>query len=86
MTQWVLALILLALRGATLWLLVPVGTMIWIFVIPWTTTSLPQFLGWLDHNMNYVLQKHLFGLAFSTSPIQWIPRSQIATVTHRIRL
>lgn len=81
------AVVVLSIRGALLWLLVPVGTLIWAFGFQWlgeNRSSLGAFLGWLDLNLAFVLIQGPFSSLFPTAPAKWIPASERSKVTHRI--
>ena len=54
------ALALLVIRGLLLWILIPVGLVLWLFIFGWSArVGLGTFLGWLDLNLTVALQRIL---------------------------
>lgn len=81
------ALLVLTVRGALLWLLVPIGTLVWMLTLQGVgkkRVSLGAFLGWLDNNLVFTLIRGPLSPLFPSAPVKWIPASQRFTVTHRI--
>ncbi len=80
-------LLLLAIRGALLWIVVPVAVVVWLGGAPWLLprrVTLGVFLGWVDLNLLAFLERGLMRPLFRTrSP--WSPVGEIAHTTHRIR-
>ena len=82
------AFLLLTVRGVLLWLIIPVGALVWLLTLQAARkkpVSLGAYLGWLDNNIVFVLVRGPFRLSFPDSPVTWIPASARFTVTHRIR-
>lgn len=80
--------LLLVIRGLLLWLLVPTGFLIWMVTLQWALrnrVSLGSFLGWLDNNLVYGLQRGPLRLFFRKPTVRWIPAKCRSEVTHRIR-
>ncbi len=78
----------LIIRGTLLWLLAPIGSLIWLVTFQWVgsgSVSLGCFLGWLDNNMAYVIQRGPLWWAFPKRPVGWIRARDKAAVTHRLR-
>lgn len=78
--------ILLMIRGFLLWLMVPLGALVWLVVSPAFIkkgVTLGRFLGWLDWNLVVGLQRALAGGFPEKNP--WIPPSAMKNVEHRIR-
>jgi hypothetical protein len=81
-------LVLLTVRGLLLWVLVPLGVLVWPFVVVLSRkrrVRLGQFLGWLDLNLTSALQRTVVR-PFFDAPIPWTPFDEVAGLTHRIRL
>ena len=81
------ALAFLTIRGILLWLIVPLGALIWVLTLQQlreTRVSLGAFLGWIDNNVAFVLVRGPFEPVFPTTRIAWIPTSKRSTVVHRI--
>ena len=80
-------LVVMTVRGALLWLLVPIGTFIWVLTLEGARrppVSLGAFLSWLDNNLAYGLVHRPMTPLFPTAPVKWIPASERSIVTHRI--
>lgn len=80
-------LAVLLLRDFLLWLVVPVAVAIWPFVGVRARrhgVTLAQYLGWVDVNLISFLQRTLFRPVIR-HPTPWVPRSEMALVTHRVR-
>jgi hypothetical protein len=76
-------------HGVLLWLVVPLGFVVWLVGWPyWHGKRLPlgQFLGWLDLNLGAFLRRSvLWPLFRSYSGLQnWIPLREARAVEHRI--
>lgn len=83
----VAAFVVLAIRGALLWLIIPIGTLFWIVTLQGlgkTPVSLGAFLGWLDNNLAFRLVRGPLSPLFPTAPVKWVPARERAKVTHRI--
>ncbi len=80
------ALVLLLSRGLLLWLVVPLGSIVWALVISWRgKVSLGQFLGWLDLNLVAALQRSLLRLLLQRPTVEFQPLRNMAGTTHRMR-
>ena len=79
------ALVLLTIRGFLLWLVIPVGFVVWLFYFWWArSASLGQCLGWFDLNLVAFLQRVM--KRFIPYPtVQTVPNQKMSTVTHRFR-
>lgn len=81
-------LLFLTIHGILLWLVVPVGFLLWTLTLQGLgkrRTSLPVFLGWLDHNVLVALIRGPLRYFFVERPMDWIPPRDRAATTHRIR-
>lgn len=79
---------LLTVRGLLLWLIVPLGLVLWPFVATRLRTrgvGLGQFLGWLDLNLIAAIQRSLARGLFE-KPVPWIPLAAAPGVSHRIHM
>jgi hypothetical protein len=79
-------LVLLTVRGLLLWVIVPLGLLLWPFVaarLRKRGVGLGQFLGWVDLNLISAIQRSLARSLFDT-PIPWLPLSAASDVSHRI--
>lgn len=79
--------LLLVVRGVLLWLMVPIGSLIWMVTFQWTGTnrvSLGSFLGWVDNNLVYVLQRGPLRPFFPKPTVRWIRTRGRSEVTHRV--
>jgi hypothetical protein len=77
---------LLLIRGLLLWLVVPLGLVLWLLLWPLLRARrvrLGQFLGWMDLNLVALLQHSLLRPLF-VSRAPWIPASGLPSVSHRI--
>lgn len=79
-------LLLLFARGMLLWLVVPLGSVVWLLVISWRgKVTLGAFLGWLDLNLVAALQRSLLLLLFQRPTIEFQPWRKVRT-DHRMRM
>ena len=81
------AFVVLTIRGFLLWLLVPIGTLVWLVALEGVGArrlSLFAFLGWLDNNLAFILVQGPLSPLFPTAPVKWIPASERFSVMHRI--
>jgi hypothetical protein len=78
-------ILLVLIRGLLLWVLIPVGSVAWALTVPWSRASLTAFLGWLDNNQIFLLQRTILRPAFPSPSVQWIRFKDAADATHRIR-
>jgi len=78
--------VLLLVRGLLLWLVVPVAACVWLILAVHLRrrVGLGQFIGWVDLNLIACLERGALRLFFPT-PAKWIPWSELAHVTHRLR-
>ena len=77
----------LAIRGFLLWLVVPLGALVWLFSAQWLRTpqvTLGAYLGWIDNNLAFLLVRGPFSVSFPNSPVRWVPSKDRAAVKHRI--
>lgn len=77
-------LLLLVIRGALLWFLVPVGFAAWLLTVLWTRRPPGQFLGWLDWNFVVLLQRTVLRPFFPIPTVNWVSARGMSTVEHRI--
>lgn len=80
-------LVLLFIRGVLLWLLVPLGFVVWVLGAVWLIgrgATLGKFLGWLDSNFIIILERTLLRPFFAEPTHPWVPFADIAGVTHRV--
>lgn len=80
-------LLVLVLRGVSLWLVVPIAVLAWPVVRARqrkSCVSLGQYLGWIDLNLIACLQR-LATPMLVRHPIAWTPGADLSTVTHRLR-
>ncbi|GAA1822512.1 hypothetical protein [Agromyces salentinus] len=86
----VAALALLVLRGLLLWILIPLGFVLWLVIFGWSArVGLGTFLGWLDLNLTAALQRAL-GLPVrgkgSKRSAEFVPMRLMQSVKHRIHI
>lgn len=84
-TSWALFTLLL-IRGLALWVVVPVGVLLWIVALPLSLMKripLGALLGWIDLNLLALIQRALRPWMHHLG--RWVPVSQIRKVEHRIR-
>jgi len=82
-------LALLYVRGVLLWVVIPLGVVVGIFMSPWLFArhiTYGQFLGWIDVNMIVALRRSIFRPFFVTPGQSWIRPRDMAGVKHRIGL
>ncbi|ANJ28384.1 hypothetical protein ATC03_18450 [Agromyces aureus] len=84
------AFALLVIRGVLLWILIPVGFVLWLVIFGWSArVGLGNFLGWLDLNLTAALQRAL-GLPTRTTGTlrkeEFVPMRLMQMVTHRIHI
>lgn len=82
------AVLAYVIHGALLWLLVPIGTLVWLVTAQGMgpeRVSPGAFLGWLDNNVAFILARGPLRVFLPTAPVKWIPASERSRVTHRIR-
>lgn len=82
-----IAMILVVLvHSLTLWVLVPVGFVVWLVVVPFTFRRPIRpgaFLGWLAFNEGVFLQRVLFRPLFR-SPLNSLGPREMRDVKHRL--
>jgi hypothetical protein len=79
--------LLLALRGVLLWIVVPIGIVVWLFlgvILRRRGVTLGQFLGWLDLNLVSVIERTVLR-PWVRSPLSWTSAAELPKVTHRVR-
>ena len=76
--------LLLTLRGILIWVYVPVGTLVWLLTYIRLHRPLGEFLGWLDLNVAFVLQRSVLRPFFPSPTQARVPVSKMSTVRHRI--
>jgi hypothetical protein len=80
-------LIFLCVRGALLWLVVPLGFLTWLIGWPlWHQrgVGLGKLLGWADLNLAAAIQRSILR-PLVRYPLRWTPLVELPSVTHRIR-
>jgi len=84
------ALALLVVRGLLLWILIPLGFVLWLLVFSWTARVGPgAFLGWLDLNLLAALQRVLLRPVSGQLPmprVEFVPLRRLQSVSHRVHL
>jgi hypothetical protein len=81
------ALALLFARGILLWLVIPLGSAVWVLVISWgRRVTLGEFLGWLDLNLVAALQRSLLVLLIQRPTVEFQPLRNMAGTVHRVRM
>jgi hypothetical protein len=80
----VAGMLLLVIRGILLWVLVPVGSVAWLLTLVRMRRPLGEFLGWLDSNLIFLLERTVLRPLFPQPTQNWIPASEISAVKHRI--
>lgn len=82
-------LTLVLIRALLLWVLIPFGFIFYLLTLPWVlrrSSSLGQFLGWLDLNMCIAIERGPLR-PFVPKPLPaWISSREMKGVTHRIQL
>ena len=78
-------ILLVLIRGLFLWVLIPIGTFAWIATLPWSKSTIGNFLGWLDNNQIAVLQRGILRVGFPEPSYRWVHFRELQTVKHRIR-
>ena len=79
-------LALLIVRGVLLWVVIPLGLVVWVGLTPWVLPrriSLGQFWGWLDLNLVAGLHRSIFRAVFATR-LPWVGWNQLPSVQHRV--
>lgn len=80
-------IVLLYLRGLLLWVLVPLGFLVWVVGAVWLVprgATLRSFLGWLDIQLVVTLQLSILRPFFSEPSISEVRFADIATLGHRV--
>ena len=81
-------LVLLVIRGVLLWLVIPLGLVLWLVTFQWIgkrAVTLGAFLGWLDNNLVYLLQRGLLRPWFPVATVTWIRARDRSRTIHRVR-
>lgn len=79
--------VLLVLRGVFLWIVVPIGTVVWLFLgvtLRRRGVTLGQFLGWLDLNLVSMIERTVLR-PWVPSPVAWTSAAELPKVKHRVR-
>jgi hypothetical protein len=83
-------LALLVVRGLLLWILIPIGFVLWLLVFGWTArVGLGAFIGWLDLNLVAALQRVLIRPVSGQLPmprVEFVPVRRVQSVSHRVHL
>lgn len=88
-SEWNLptTVLFMALHGLLLWVVIPFGTMAWVFVHNWMhKADFDECLGWYDANLAAFVQRLLLRPIFRVPTVGWIPAREMTQVTHRVRL
>lgn len=79
--------LLLFVRGALLWLVVPLAAVAWILLWPLMrrrNVSIGSLIGWADLNLIAALQRSLCRLD-GKEPVPWPPWAELPRVSHRVQ-
>lgn len=80
-------LVLLGIRGVLLWLVVPLSFLVWLIGGFWLWSDrapLGRFMGWIDSNLVFSLERTILRPVFPEPTHKWVPFASVSTVTHRI--
>ena len=77
-------LALLVTRGVLLWIVIPIGFIAWSLSVAWSRHSLGQFLGWVDLNLVWILERTLLRPLFPRPSQGRVRANDISKVTHRV--
>ena len=84
------ALALLVVRGLLLWILIPVGFVLWLVIFGWSArVGLGTFLGWLDLNLTVALQRILVLPVRGKDSMrraEFVPLRLMESVKHRVHI
>lgn len=83
----VVGFVLLLLRGVLLWVIVPIGLVVWMIVggsLRRRGVGCGQFLSWLDLNLIAMIERTVLR-PLVRAPFPWTPAADLPRVTHRIR-
>lgn len=83
----VAALAVLVIHGVLLWIIVPLGTLVWALTLQALArprVPLGVFLGWIDNNVAFVLARVLFRPMFPDADVAWVRTRDRHAVKHRI--
>lgn len=84
------ALALLVVRGLLLWILIPVGFVLWLVIFGWSArVGLGAFLGWLDLNLTVALQRILVLPVRGKDSMrraEFVPLRLIESMKHRVHI
>lgn len=78
---------LLVIRGVLLWLIVPMSFVVWVVAALWLVprgATLGKFLGWIDSNFIFLIERTLLRPFFSEPTHLWIHFSDVSRVSHRV--
>jgi hypothetical protein len=78
---------MLLVRGLALWVVVPLGLLLWVIGMPLFLrkgVSLGALLGWADLNLLALLQRALLR-PWMGRLLEWVPASRMSQVEHRLR-
>jgi hypothetical protein len=80
-------IVVLLIRGGLLWVVIPVGAVVWPFValrLRRRDVTFGRYLGWLDLNLIACVQRMILR-PLVRAPADWVPARDMARVTHRLR-
>ena len=84
------ALALLVVRGLLLWILIPVGFVLWLVIFGWSAgVGLGTFLGWLNLNLTAALQRMVILPLGRKAPIrraEFVPIRLMESVKNRVHI
>jgi type IV secretory pathway TrbD component len=83
----VAALAVLVIHGVLLWIIVPLGTLVWLVTLQplaRPAVTLGAFLGWIDNNIAFVLARVLFRPMFPDADVAWVRTRDRHAIKHRI--
>lgn len=81
------AILFLIVHGVLLWVVIPIGALLWVASFQWlgaSRVSLGNFLGWFDNNVAFVLVRGPFRVFFPNTSIAWVPASERRKVSYRV--
>lgn len=80
---------LLVVRGLLLWIVIPVGFVVWL-LFGWILGAGPgQFLGWVDVNLIAALQRvlvHRINGEWPMPRVAFVPIGMLRSVRHRVHV
>lgn len=84
LVSYLVQFVLLVLRGALLWVVVPVAVLAWPFLGLSTGASLGSCIGWFDLNLIAFLQRGVLRFAIREPLAAWVPLARMRTTEHRV--